>query len=225
MNFLFPGNNKDRDYSNAWMTSLADLLALLLAFFVLLFSMSEIKVDRWQTLTETFGNKMSDITDLVTKTGEAEKNMAMINEPKAIDLSYLEHILNGKMQQNTLLANVEIFRASERLVISLAGQDFFQPGTEKESNSVAEVIDMIGGTLRHINNRIEVYGHNWALSLARALSVAKELEYAGYSYPIRVYGMADSRFSELALVDDKDRKYVLARRVDIVVQEAEGRGQ
>ena len=139
MNFLFPGNNKDRDYSSAWLTSLADLLALLLAFFVLLFSMSEIKVDRWQTLTETFGNKMSDITDLVTKTGEAEKNMAMINEPKAIDLSYLEHILNGKMQQSPLLANVEIFRASERLVISLAGQDFFQPGTEKESNSVAEV--------------------------------------------------------------------------------------
>ena len=240
MNFLFPGNNKDRDYSTAWMTSLADLLALLLAFFVLLFSMSEIKVDRWQTLTETFGNKMSDITDLVTKTGEAEKNMAMINEPKAIDLSYLEHILNGKMQQSPLLANVEIFRASERLVISLAGQDFFQPGTEKESSSVAEVIDMIGGTLRHINNRIEVYGHtdpdpitsptakypnNWALSLARALSIAKELEYAGYSYPIRIFGMADSRFSELALVDDKNRKYVLARRVDIVVQEAEGRGQ
>lgn len=226
--------------STAWMTSLADLLALLLAFFVLMFSMSEIKVDRWQTLTETFGNKMSDVTDLVTKTGEAEKNMSMINEPKAIDLAYLEHILNGKKQQSELLANVDIFRADDRLIISLAGWDFFKPGTEKEGGEVVEVIDMIGSTLHHVNNQVEVYGHtdpdpitsptakysnNWALSLARALSVANELERSGYDYPIRVYGMADSRFSELIFVDDKVKKYALARRVDIVVREAEGRGK
>ena len=30
-----------------WLTSLADLLALLLAFFVLVFSMNEIKRDEW----------------------------------------------------------------------------------------------------------------------------------------------------------------------------------
>ncbi|MBO0334695.1 OmpA family protein [Sneathiella sp. CAU 1612] len=240
MTFFGLQYEKSADTSTAWMTSLADLLALLLAFFVLLFSMSEIKVDRWQTLTETFGNKMSDVTDLVTKTGEAEKNMSMINEPKAIDLSYLEHVLNGKKQQSELLANVDIFRAEDRLVISLAGWEFFKPGTEKESGEVAEVIGMIGNALRHISNRIEVYGHtdpdpitsatakypnNWALSLARALSVANELENSGYIYPIRVYGMADSRFNELIYVDDKDRKYALARRVDIVVREAEGRGK
>jgi len=166
--------------------------------------------------------------------------MSMINVPKAIDLSYLEHVLNGKKQQSELLANVDIFRAEDRLVISLAGWEFFKPGTEKESGEVAEVIGMIGNALRHISNRIEVYGHtdpdpitsatakypnNWALSLARALSVANELENSGYIYPIRVYGMADSRFNELIYVDDKDRKYALARRVDIVVREAEGRGK
>ncbi|MZR30797.1 OmpA/MotB family protein [Sneathiella litorea] len=240
MNFLFPLRKEPTNTSTAWMTSLADLLALLLAFFVLLFSMSEIKVDRWQTLSETFGNKMSDITNLVTKTGEADKNMAMINEPKAIDLAYLEHILNGKKQQNSLLANVDIFRAEERLVISLAGWDFFRSGAEKEGSDVAEVINMIGTALRHISNQVEVYGHtdpdpitsptakypnNWALSLARAMSVANELENSGYSNPIRVFGMADSRFNELILVDDEDRKYALARRVDIVVREAEGQGK
>ena len=240
MNFLSPLNKNTSNSNTIWMTSLADLLALLLAFFVLLFSMSEIKVDRWQTLTETFGNKMSDITDLVTRTGEADKNMAMISEPKAIDLSYLEHILNGKKEQSPLLADVEIFKAEEKLVISLAGWDFFKPGTEKEGSKVAEVIDMIGNTLGHISNRIEVYGHtdpdpitsptakyenNWSLSLARAMSVANELAKSGYTYPIRVFGMADSRFNELANVKDKDRKYALARRVDIVVREAEGRGQ
>ncbi|TNE38966.1 MAG: chemotaxis protein MotB [Alphaproteobacteria bacterium] len=226
--------------STIWMTSLADLLALLLAFFVMLFSMSEIKVDHWQTVTETLGNKITDTTDLVTRTGEAEKNMAMIYETKAIDLGYLEHILNGKKAQSPLLSKVKIFRADERLIISLAGLDFFAPGTEQEGQEVTEVIDMIGSTLRFINNRVAVYGHtdpdpitspaakfrnNWSLSVARALSVANELKQAGYGFPIRVFGMADSRFGELATVLDKDRKYALARRVDIVVQEASGRGQ
>jgi chemotaxis protein MotB len=237
MNFLFPQQNNGQDGSNIWLTSLADLLALLLAFFVLLFSMSEIKVDRWQTVSETFGNKMSDITDLVTRTGEAERNMSMINEPKAINLSYLEHILNGKKAQSPLLADVEIFKTDERLVISLAGRDFFKSGTDKEGREVAEIIRMIGTTLQHISNRIEVFGHtdpnpitspdgrypdNWALSLARALSVANELKRAGYTRPIRAFGMADSRFGELVFVENRDRKYALARRVDIIVSAAEG---
>ena len=240
MNPLFLGQQNKSNSSTLWMTSLADLLALLLAFFVLMFSMSEIKVDRWQTVTETLGNKISDNNDLVTKTGTAEKNMTMVVEPKAIDLGYLEHILNGKKSQSKLLDKVEIFKSEERLIISLAGPDFFSPGTEKEADKFVEVVHLIGDSLRHIKNRIEVYGHtdpdpirsptavfknNWALSVARALSVANELKKAGYMYQIRAFGMADSRFNELAAVEDKKRKYALARRVDIVVQNAAGRGR
>ncbi|PHQ71279.1 MAG: chemotaxis protein MotB [Sneathiella sp.] len=237
--FLTPSVKTDAA-SNIWMTSLADLLALLLAFFVLMFSMSEIKVDRWQTLTETLGNKISDHTDLVTKTGEAEKNMGMVSEPKAINIAYLEHILNGKKEQSPLLANVRIFKAEDKLIISLAGADFFKPGTEKETGNIGEVVHLIGDTLRHIRNRIEVYGHtdpdpvtsptakyknNWVLSVARALSVANELKRAGYIYPVRAFGMADSRFNELVAIEDIQRKYAFARRVDIIVQEAEGQGR
>jgi chemotaxis protein MotB len=235
-------NNKVNPVNSTtiWMTSLADLLALLLAFFVLMFSMSEIKVDRWQTITETLGNKISDQNDLVTKTGSAEKNMAMVREPKAIDLAYLEHILNGKKQQSPLLSNIDVFRAEEKLVISLAGTDFFKPGTEVESDNMIEVVYLLGNLLRHIGNRIEVYGHtdpdpitsptakyksNWSLSVARALSVANALKNSGYFYSIRAYGMADSRFNELSEVSDKDEKYSLARRVDIVVQEAAAQGR
>lgn len=234
----FLANNLETNKpSTIWMTSLADLLALLLAFFVLMFSMSEIKVDRWQTVTETLGNKISDDNDLVTKTGTAEKNMAMIREPKAIDLAYLEHILNGKKQQSPLLADIEIFKAEEKLVISLAGSEFFRPGTEIESENMIEVVYLLGNTLRHIANRVEVYGHtdpdpitsptakyktNWALSVARALSVANALKNSGYGYSIRAFGMADSRFNELSDIADRDRKYSLARRVDIVIQEAAG---
>lgn len=237
---LINKNINSTSSTTIWMTSLADLLALLLAFFVLMFSMSEIKVDRWQTITETLGNKISDENDLVTKTGSAEKNMAMIREPKAIDLAYLEHILNGKKQQSPLLNNIEVFRAEEKLVISLAGSDFFKPGTEIESGNMIEVVYLLGNTLRHIGNRVEVYGHtdpdpitsptakyksNWALSVARALSVANALKNSGYFYSIRAFGMADSRFNELSEIADKEEKYSLARRVDIVIQEAAGQGR
>ncbi len=237
MNFLFPKRAGAADTSNAWLVSLADLLALLLAFFVLMFSMSEIKVDRWQTLNETFGNKMSDETDLVARTGEAERNMTTIAEPKAIDLAYLEHILNGKKAQSPRLANVDIFMAEGRLVLSIGGPEFFRSGTNKEEQDVAEIIRTLGATLQYISNRVEVFGHtdpdpitsptarypdNWALSLARALSVANELKQAGYTRPIRVFGMADSRFDELALVEDTEKKYALARRVDIVISAVKG---
>ncbi|WP_025898734.1 OmpA family protein [Sneathiella glossodoripedis] len=96
---------------------------------------------------------------------------------------------------------------------------------------------MLGESLRYVKNRVEVYGHtdpvqaknpteetlsNWGLSLARALSVSEALRRAGYGYDIRVFGMADTRFFELASVETKEKKYALARRVDIVIREAKG---
>ena len=40
--------------SPAWMATFSDLMNLLLCFFVLLFSMSEIDVDKWQQVAMSF---------------------------------------------------------------------------------------------------------------------------------------------------------------------------
>ena len=45
--------------SPAWMATFSDLMNLLLCFFVLLFSMSEIDVDKWQQVAMSFSENFS----------------------------------------------------------------------------------------------------------------------------------------------------------------------
>jgi len=105
---------------------------------------------------------------------------------------------------------------------------------------LSDAVRMLGESLRYVKNRIEVYGHsdpdvaesadpqslgNWGLSLSRALSVADGLKRAGYTFPIQAYGMSDSRFFELSDYGRAEDQYAFARRVDIIIREAEGRGR
>lgn len=223
-----------------WLTSLADLLALLLAFFVLVFSMNEIKRDTWQQMLDTFGFELNSQTVETDPGATAEKNVELFTEQRAFDLSYLENVLSAKLAGSDELQNVEIFKAADRLIISFAGNTYFGAGGDDVSDELVKATRLLGESLRYVKNRIEIYGHsdpipikdtspdaltNWGLSLARALSVSDILKKTGYGYPIRVFGMADSRFFELADVKDKEEKYALARRVDIVIREAERQGR
>jgi len=229
-----------RRKNTMWLTSLADLLALLLAFFVLLFSMNEVKNDSWQDVLNTLGIELNDQVEDSEEGPSAEKNLELFSEQKAFDLAYLENILAIKIAASVDMSGVSIFKAEDRLVLSLAGESYFDPGSSHSSARLDKVVLLLGDSLRYIKNRVEVYGHtdpsqssnrvvasdsNWGLSLARALSVADGLKKAGYGHPIRAFGMADTRFHELASIKNTEKRYFLARRVDIVIREAQGQGR
>lgn len=222
-----------------WLTSLADLLALLLAFFVLLFAMNEVKDDSWKDVLDTLGYRLAEDVSETEVGPSAEKNLEIFTEQKAFDLNYLENILGEKIAASSDLKDVRVFKAANRLIISFAGDTYFNLGGDAVSDELIGAVRELGDSLRYVKNRLEVYGHtdpsqmtkgtsaqknNWGLSLSRALSVADTLTKAGYSFPIRAFGMADSRFHELSHVADLEKRFSLARRVDIVIREADGRG-
>jgi chemotaxis protein MotB len=235
-----PVKHKTNNNGTMWLTSLADLLALLLAFFVLVFSMNEIKRDAWADILELLGNELTQEQANKEDGPTADKNIELFNEQKAFDLAYLENVLGAKIAKSEDLKEVELYRASDRLVLSLVGDTYFGSGGNIVTPELTAASRILGESLRYVKNRIEIYGHsdpipvksqdpnildNWGLSLSRAVSVADSLKRAGYGYPIRTFGMADSRFFELSSVTDVQKKYALARRVDIVIREAEGMGR
>lgn len=227
--------------SNAmWLTSLADLLALLLAFFVLVFAMNEIKRDTWEKMLDMLGNPLNRMTEMQDPGVTADKNVELFSEQKAFDLDYLDKVISAKIASSPQLSKVEVFKAADRLVISFVGDTFFQAGNDNVSTQLQNATSLLGDSLRYLKNRIEVYGHsdpvpvsnssadklsNWGLSISRALSVSDTLKKSGYGYPIRVFGMADSRFFELRKAGTLEEQYAMARRVDIVIREAEGLGR
>lgn len=212
-----------------WMIAFSDLVSLLLAFFVLLFSMYSVKVDRWQStvdsLSEALNPKRADAVAPFT----SPFNIAKVSRNRVIDLDYLATLLQQSLKSDALLAESQILRRADRLIVALPGDLLFDPGRAVLTPRARDAVFSLGGILRSLGNQIGVNGHsdpvplaspkytsNWELSLARAAAVANTLRRSGYEKEIVAYGFADSRYDELPRMNETQR-HAWARRVDIVV--------
>ncbi|WP_258549153.1 flagellar motor protein MotB [Thalassospira profundimaris] len=221
-----------------WMLSLADLISLLLTFFVMLFAMSSVKVDRWDEVVDSLSQSIRP--DPVEPTDEptSQMNIPRVYRKPAMNLDYLSSVIEGAIRKDPILQHARLKHSADKLVISLPGDVMFVPGSEKLAQPARQALFLLGGVLANIGNRVGVQGHtdprpvsgegrypsNWELSLARAAEVANELKSSGYLDYINIYGFAASRYDDLPRTDDQTRRYEMARRVDIVIEPHGGSG-
>lgn len=220
-----------RRRSAVWLITFTDLVALMLAFFVMLFSMSTLDGVKWRQ----FAGAPSDSLEQAASgtPARASRNIALADPERGRDLDYLATLLTGQLASEPRLADAILQRRDDRVVISLPDGLLFEPNGATPSERAGAALFSLGGILRNLPNRIEVEGHtdpnppdpdryasNWALSLLRAEAVAAALRQAGYSRPITVRGYGASRFERLSPRLDPLQRNALGRRVDVVVHEA-----
>ena len=217
-----------------WMVTFTDLVSLMLTFFVMLFAMSSVKVDRWDTMVDTLSQSLNPESVKTVARTTTSFNIATIFRKRAINLDYLTVVLEETVAKDPLLKDSRIQKLQDRLVIALPGDILFQPGRALMTERAGQALFSLGGVLRNIGNQIAVNGHsdpqppaageyvsNWELSLARAIAVANTLKRSGYPDDIIPIGFSDSQYGTLPDVAD-DRKRALARRVDIVIMPTVG---
>mgnify|MGYP001010063552 CR=1 FL=1 len=220
----------DRSRSDAWILIFSDLVSLMLTFFVLLFAMSNIKVDKWESITDSLSQSLSKTSSNKVVAATAQFNIASIFRKRAINLDYLSALLGDVIPRDPLLAKGKLISLEDRLIITLPGDILFAGGESKLNEKVREALFSLGGVLRNIGNEIGVNSHtapgkvqgtdyktNWELSLARAIAVANELRRSGYTETITSYGYADSLYSQLPKMAKSERRE-LSRRIDIVIR-------
>ena len=214
---------------SSWMLTFGDLMALLLAFFVLLFSMSQVKVEAWQAVVEALSKRLNQTQDVTVIGPSADRNVSRIMRPKAIDLGYLEVVLSEKLRADRDFGRVRVKRHHDRLVLSFPTDHLFQPNTTDLDDLAIASIQALGGFFRSIANGITVTGHaeiqdggddhGWELSIARAVVVAEALRMAGLDRPIAANGLGDSRYYDDRGDLDAEQRDRLARRIDIVIRD------
>lgn len=213
-----------------WLVTFTDLVSLLLTFFVMLFAMSNVKVDQWEQIIDTLSQTLDPQPEQQVEKKKVEFNIGAIFRKRAIDLDYLEGVLVETIEQEPQLSEVRIVLLEDRLIMALPGDLLFQPGEAVISDDARDAVFVLGGVFRNIGNAIQVNGHtdpippdpsrgydtNWELSMARATAVANAFRQVGYEDAITAFGYADSRFETLPDVDPVERR-TLARRVDVIV--------
>jgi len=213
----------------AWMLIFTDLVSLMLTFFVLLFSMSAVKVEAWNKAVSALSQSLKPSERTAQLKAASSFDISTLSMRRAINLDYLTSVLNKAMASDELLKNSQLMRLEDRLVIGLPGDRLFQAGNAVLSKDANKALSNLGGVLRNIGNQIGTNGHtdptpltgsqytsNWELSMGRATAVANALKRFGYTEDILSFGYASSRFIELPEIPEAERR-VMGRRIDIVV--------
>lgn len=215
-----------------WMVTFTDLVGLLLAFFVMIFAMSNLDQAKFQ---ESYGGADSNrplLPGALEETTRADRNAPQATVELGHHLGYLGTLLREQIAREALLDGTIVRQDGSEIILSLPAQLLFAPNGAEPTAQGGQALFALVGLLRNLQNRIEVEGHadpkpptvvafvsNWELSLARATAVALSLEAAGYGQSVVIRGRAAARYAEIAESLPPAERDALARRVDIIVHE------
>ena len=221
-----------RNNPNAWLLTFTDLVALLLTFFVMLFSMSAVKTGEWQSLVDSLNERLSGVIEKPVATPSFRLDMPSRDVQPGADLDYVTEVLRTQLAETPALDRSVVRRASDRVVVSFPADVLFASGDFRLTEQARRAIFALGGVLRNFNNRIEVAGHadprqpqslypsNWELSLLRAQAVAMGLRDSGLDLAIVARGYGDGQYGNLPADLATRTRQALARRVDVVIGQA-----
>ena len=196
--------------STAWMVTFTDLVALMLTFFVLLYSMSRLDVVKWQNLTGSLASSLDSVSESTAVEPKAQLDIAPVRFVPGADLDYLANVLSERLRNDQILAEVLLRNLGDRLVLSLPDTVVFEPESDSIGAQAGRTMFALGGVLRTISNSIEIVGYPiekegkssesssnqptreaaWTQPLSRAISLSRLLADAGYAGEIHPKGIA-----------------------------------
>ena len=186
-----------------WLISYADFITLLMVFFVVLYSMSQVDANKYEELAQslnvalTGGTGVLDANPGVISIDTSGSSGKPVTPPppgsgennirsEMADMESLQKRLDTYFQDNNMSASVSTSIDERGLVVSLNDTVLFDPGKAAlKSGSLNELL-AVGQALNTLDNYIRVEGHtdnvpisnaqfpsNWELSAARATTVVR----------------------------------------------------
>lgn len=217
-----------------WLLTYADMLTLLFALFVILYSISAVDVEKLRALAMALGNAFGLKGHIsILETGATTDTKPIIMEQSQVQLTTLKERVQKWILQQKLEREIKV-RFNERgIVISLmTDKILFRSGDAELLPRTQRILSDIAELLKEITNPIVIEGHtddvpitspnikrkyndNWDLSTARAVNVLKYLIKKGIS-PDRLSAAGYASYKPLVPnIDDITR--AKNRRIDIIV--------
>ena len=193
---------------NSWMITFADLVMLLLTFFVLLLTMSSMDTKKLRDLMTHFRESTGVLE--FSGAGQVYKLGAFVNKYNSTDsllvvdqknfLTKIKLVSNLTNILKDLRKNITLSDDERGIALSFHGNILFEPGKSTLRKEAYPVLDVIAEAIEECPNDVlimghsdntpikdEVYGSNWELSTYRGISVL--------NYFVNKKGLSPSRFS------------------------------
>lgn len=218
-------------FNDAWMVTFTDLVALMLAFFVLMFSMSSVDRFKWANLVRSLAGEMESIQARVGSKPAEEFQIEHTDPLPGTDLDYLTPIVAQRVAAEPALSAGVVWRAKGRTVVSFPTAMLFAGGETALTRRTNPAVYALSRLVQSFDNLVEVHGHSealeagapdsqaWSVTLLRASSLADSLVEAGYRGRIVARGYGSSRQGIADIPGIAGNNASLGNRMDIVIHE------
>ncbi len=176
----------------AWLATFGDMMSLLLAFFVLLFSFSSIQESKFQAAMASMQGALGVLDTYPTV--PIHDNFEHLPDMQRTLEGVKKKVEEIKEHMEALKRSdeVKVSRNEEGLAIRLDSRFLFDLSSATLRSEAFEVLDGVMGSLKDLPNEVRVEGHtdnlpiksslfpsNWELSTARAAAIIRYFESKG----------------------------------------------
>ena len=219
-----------------WLLTYADMITLLLLFFIILYTISSMNISKYKEVSAAFASVFSG------------GNFGLLFDRSNVGTSDLSNITPQQPAQTTTQANrsllftkavsqlkllikqnkVRVVANEQGVVITLLSDLSFGSGSAQVRDDYIPVLQQIANFIRDLPNRVRIEGHtdntptdetkwasNWDLAAARAINILTVME---------AYGVPADRMSAVSygstrplMSNDTPEGRAYNRRVDVVI--------
>ncbi|MBF0202017.1 MAG: flagellar motor protein MotB [Desulfamplus sp.] len=228
--------------SPQWMATFADLVTLLMCFFVLLFAMSTTQQETFKELIESLRSALGvqAVPESGTREGltmhavpsEVPTDRQQVDEMGGMIQKELEEIVSEVRELvmfNKLGGLVNVVESDMGVVITMSDMLLFEPGGVNLSEMGKDVLKKVASVLSRLAYHVKIKGHTdagfagseifpsgWELSSARASTVVRSLVENGVE-PRYTSAEGYAHYQPVAS-NDTEQGRAMNRRVEIVYE-------
>lgn len=230
----------EEDHSNDWLNTYADMVTLLLTFFVMLYASSSLDDQKWQFIYQAFQSHGKFVNEYVRSSDPVAENGEGVTDdnpntnggsgelPQSFDRLY--QYLSEYVDENDLSDMVAVEQGGARITIRFDDDVFFDSNSYVLKDGGREVLSGIGRGIKAAQDFIltcSVTGHtaeaisavnDWELSSLRACSVVNYMEYRTF-LPSRKFRTGGYGCTEPIADNSTPEGRAKNRRVEILLVE------
>jgi len=157
-----------------WLLTYADMITLLMAFFIMLYSMSILNLNKFREVAVSIRSGFAGLVDgqgrsILASDGQfGAKPSPIVGESAGVPWHVVRQ-MQDYIQRSQLDKSVKLRADSRGLVISLGDNITFAKGQVELTSEAIGILDSFGEILKGVPNNILVEGHTCNLPTANAL--------------------------------------------------------
>jgi len=216
-----------------WLLTYADLITLLLAFFIMMYTFSKQDAQKYNEVTAHLKSIFSGGSGIAKK-GNLEGKLPVDLQMQIGSNAMIEERIKQEFREiadeNGLKNNIMVFTDARGVVVRIMDKAFYDEGKADLKQGAKNALNKIIPIMKGIKNHIRIEGHtddtpiskgefksNWELSVRRATEVVRYIVEKGPIAPDRVSATGYAEYRPIVSNDTAENK-ALNRRVEIIIE-------